>query len=240
MAAQISPIAYKSSYRLVSDQIRRALELGTYLPGERLPPSREFAFQLGVSVTTLREAVRGLIDDGLLEMRRGPQGGLVVLPQPRARRRRISKAVLKEVGAVLELRRALEGEAALLAAERRTEEDLERLQAAFDAMEEEITAPEDPLRAARFNRADAQFHAAITQAAGNEPLAEMAEESRLRMFTAIGVPLHAESLTVGAHQGHAAILAEIRRGRPGPAERAIRRHLDMTREDALRAVMPRR
>src|SRR5882724_1740714 len=96
---KIEPIAYKSSYRLAAEQIRRALELGTYLPGDRLPPSREFAYQLGISVTTLREAVRGLIDEGLLEMRRGPKGGLVVLPQPsNGKRKAASKAVLSEVG----------------------------------------------------------------------------------------------------------------------------------------------
>src|SRR5207247_10534518 len=67
----IDPIDYKSSFRLAADQIRRAIDLGTYLPGERLPPSRELAFQLGISVATLREAVRGLIDEGLVELRRG-------------------------------------------------------------------------------------------------------------------------------------------------------------------------
>src|SRR5262245_32502376 len=135
MAETIDPIHYRSSYRLAAEQIRRAIELGTYLPGDRLPPSREFAFQLGISVATLREAVRGLIDEGLLEMRRGPKGGLVVLPQPRtSRRRRASKAALAELDKLLELRKAVEGEAASLAAERRSESDLRRLEKSFDAM----------------------------------------------------------------------------------------------------------
>ena len=238
---KIAPIAYKSSYKLAAEQIRRALELGTYLPGDRLPPSREFAYQLGISVTTLREAVRGLIDEGLLEMRRGPKGGLVVLPHPASgRRRAASKAVLEEVGKVLELRKAIEGEAARLAAERRSDEDLARMQEAFDEMEAVIDAPHDALTAARFNRADAQFDAAIASAAGNDLLAELIEDTRVRMFAEIGVALHSHSLTVGAHRGHEAILREIRRGRAEAAAKAARKHLDVTREDAFRAVSPRR
>lgn len=240
MTGKIAPIAYKSSYRLAAEQIRRALELGTYLPGDRLPPSHEFAYQLGVSVTTLREAVRGLIHEGLLEMRRGPKGGLVVLPQPSSgRRRSASKAVLAEVGKVLELRKAIEGEAARLAAERRTEADLERLQAAFDEMEDVIVGPEDALRAARFNRADTEFHAAIARAAGNDLLGALIEDTRVRMFAELGVALHSRSLTVGAHRGHDAILREVRRGRSEAAAKAARRHLDVTREDAARAISPR-
>jgi DNA-binding FadR family transcriptional regulator len=236
---KINPIAYKSSYRLAAEQIRRALELGTYLPGDRLPPSREFAYQLGISVATLREAVRGLIDEGLLEMRRGPKGGLVVLPQPRdVKREAVPKAVLAEVGKVIELRKAVEAEAARLAAERRTEADLRRLQAAYEEMEVAIEGPDDALRAARFNRADAEFHQAIARAARNEVIGEVIEEMRLRMFVELGVALH--SLTAGAHRGHDAILREIRRGRPEAAAKAARKHLDVTREDAFRVVSPRR
>jgi DNA-binding FadR family transcriptional regulator len=240
MSERISPITYRSSYELAAEQIRRAIDLGTYLPGERLPASREFAYQLGISVATLREAVRGLIEAGLLEMRRGPKGGLVVLEQPQdARRGRVTRAALEEIEKVIELRKAVEGEAARLAAERRSEKDLERLETASAAMEAESTAKEeDPLRAARFNRADSEFHVGIARAAGNELLATVVEDARAQMFTAVGLALR--SLTSKANQGHDAILREIRRGHPEAAAKAMRHHLDLTREDARRAVSPRR
>jgi GntR family transcriptional regulator, transcriptional repressor for pyruvate dehydrogenase complex len=234
----IDPIHYRSSYRLASEQIRRAIELGTYLPGERLPPSPEFAFQLGISVATLRAAVRGLIDEGLLEMRRGPKGGLVVLQQPRSgRRRKTSKAALAELDQLLELRKAVEGEAARLAAERRSEKDLERLQGDFDAMDAEVEADDgDPLRTARFNRADAKFHADIARAAGNDLFLPVIEDARLGMYTALGV--NPMGLTAEVHHGHEAILREIRRGRPEAAAKAARKHLDLTRERAHAHVRP--
>jgi GntR family transcriptional regulator, transcriptional repressor for pyruvate dehydrogenase complex len=238
VAPEIDRINYKSSYRLAADQIRRAIELGVYLPGDRLPPSREFAFQLGISVATLREAMRGLIGEGLLEMRRGPKGGLVVLSQRRdGRLRRVSREALAEVDRLLELRRAVEGEAARLAAERRTDEDLERLQRSFEAMEAEIEAPRDSLSAARFNRADTRFHADIGRASRNELFLPIIEDTRAQMFKALGVALG--SLTGDAHEGHAAILREIRRGRPEAAAKAARRHIEVTRRGARSAIAPR-
>jgi GntR family transcriptional repressor for pyruvate dehydrogenase complex len=231
----IDPIDFKSSVRLAADQIRRAIDLGTYLPGERLPPSRELAFQLGISVATLREAVRGLIDGGLVEMRRGPKGGLVVRPQPRkGRRSRISKAALAELEQILELRLPVEAEASRLAAQRRTAADLSRLDRLYEAMSAEIEKPEDGLRAARFIRSDFDFHAAIARAARSPLLAAAVEDTRLRMFATIGGTLL--PLTRDAHAGHDKILRAIREQDPDAAAAAARRHIEITRGDAHKAV----
>ena len=62
-----------ASHELVVDQIRRAIGTGRYLPGERLPAERELARQLGVSRTTVREALKILQDEGLIEIRRRPR-----------------------------------------------------------------------------------------------------------------------------------------------------------------------
>ena len=56
---------------LVADAIRQAIRDGRLKPGEQLPSEPEFAGQLGVSRTTLRDAVRMLVSDGTLERRRG-------------------------------------------------------------------------------------------------------------------------------------------------------------------------
>lgn len=238
LAQAIDPIHYKSSYRLAAERIRRAIELGTYLPGDRLPPSREFALQLGISVATLREAVRGLIDEGLLEMRRGPKGGLVVLPQPKGRRHgRLTKAVLAEVDQLIELRQAVEGEAARLAAERRTDADLKRLQASLETMNRLVEEPEDGRRSARFTRADTQFHTDVARAGRNELLVPVIEDARVRLFTALGFAF--TELTPDANEGHDAILREIRRQRPEAAAKAARRHIEKTRDSAIRVVSPR-
>ncbi len=70
----------------VAAQIRRAIADGEALPGERLPPARDFAAVMGVNTNTVLRAMRLLRDEGLLEFRRGhgihvagtPQRGAVV------------------------------------------------------------------------------------------------------------------------------------------------------------------
>ncbi len=237
MPRPIDPIHYKSSYTLAAERIRRAIELGTYLPGDQLPPSREFAYQLGISVATLREAVRGLIDAGFLEMRRGSQGGLVVLPQKRDGRQKVTKAALFELEQLIELRRAVEGESARLAAERRSDADLARIEGAFETMSALLDEPDDDgLRLARFTRADSEFHGHVARASGNELLLPVIEDTRARLFIALGLAVR--ELTPDLHRGHKEILSEIRRGRAEAASKAMRRHLEIAREYGVKLVSP--
>jgi DNA-binding GntR family transcriptional regulator len=71
----------------VAGEIRRAIAEGEAKPGERLPPARDLAAELGVNRTTVFRALRQLRDEGLLEFRRGrgitvaatPDHGAVVL-----------------------------------------------------------------------------------------------------------------------------------------------------------------
>lgn len=55
----------------VAAEIRRALAEGEARPGERLPPARDLAAELGVNPNTVLRALRDLRDEGLLEFRRG-------------------------------------------------------------------------------------------------------------------------------------------------------------------------
>jgi GntR family transcriptional repressor for pyruvate dehydrogenase complex len=69
--AGITPIEHSSVYELVVEQLRRAIHIGTYLPGDKLPPERELAQRLEVSRASVREAVRMLEGEGYVETRRG-------------------------------------------------------------------------------------------------------------------------------------------------------------------------
>jgi DNA-binding GntR family transcriptional regulator len=68
--------------RRVADQLRRAIELGTYATGKRLPPYRQLAADEGVAVGTIREAMRILAAEGRVELR--DRSGAYVLPPPPA------------------------------------------------------------------------------------------------------------------------------------------------------------
>jgi GntR family transcriptional regulator len=55
----------------VAERLRRAIADGRLVPGERLPPETELAEELAVSRGTLREAMRGLVEEGYLRRRPG-------------------------------------------------------------------------------------------------------------------------------------------------------------------------
>ncbi|MBT5037425.1 MAG: winged helix-turn-helix transcriptional regulator, partial [Rhodospirillaceae bacterium] len=80
-SAIIDPVRPTSACELVVEQLRRAIHLGRFLAGDKLPPERELAKQLGVSRTTVREAVKVLEGEGLVRSKRGAAGGLSVLDQ---------------------------------------------------------------------------------------------------------------------------------------------------------------
>lgn len=121
-ARSLEPVAAVPAHELVLLQLRRSIHLGHFGAGDRLPPERELARQLGVSRTTVREAVRVLEGEGLVEIKRGSAGGISVRPQspaPAELRRR-----LREFEEIIEFRLAVEPMAARLAAQRRTRSDI--------------------------------------------------------------------------------------------------------------------
>ena len=67
-------------YEQVAAEIRRAIADGEAKPGERLPPARDLAAELGVNANTVLRALRLLRDEGLLEFRRGR--GITVAGSP--------------------------------------------------------------------------------------------------------------------------------------------------------------
>jgi GntR family transcriptional repressor for pyruvate dehydrogenase complex len=136
-------------------------------PGTRLPPERELTKQLGVGRSTVREALNGLAMIGVVEIRHG-QGVFVTEPSGITAglgdRSLPPKAITDEL---LEARRIVEVELASLAAERRTEADLEKMQALLDAHRADLEAMRGPIMEA------SQFHLLVADAAKNQILADV-------------------------------------------------------------------
>lgn len=165
-------VSSRPLHRSVVLQVTRRIVSGELAPGSLLPIEPVFAEQFGVSRTVLREAVRVLVSKGLVEVKqgsgmrvRGPDDWdyldpLVLFEQVASGR---GEALLDEL---LETRRVLEVEVAGMAAERRTEEELEALEVCLRSM---ARAVEDP---AEFTRLDIEFHDRILRAASNRPLRE--------------------------------------------------------------------
>ncbi len=226
-----------ASYELVLDQIRRAIQLGRFLTGERLPSERELADQLGVSRTTVREAMRVLQGEGMIETRRGRSGGAVVIA-PKitpAERRRTVRRRLAELENVFDYRLAIEPAAARLAAERRTKADIAALRELLAILGALAATPEDDAVSpvARFFATDAQLHERIAQTTRNPLLVQAVNDARAAMFLPVGGVFAA--LHPDANRGHEEICAAIETGDGDVAHRAMTEHIELTR-DALRAM----
>ena len=121
----------------VVEGLRGRILSGSLQPGTSLPPERELASQLAVSRATLREGLSILSQMGLLSIHRGRTGGAVVTAPP-ATIVSASIALLFQTRAVTagqlcEFRRALEVEAAQLAAVRRSPQELKEIATSLDA-----------------------------------------------------------------------------------------------------------
>jgi len=236
----IRPVA---AYELVVEQVKRAIFLGRFVPGDKLPPERELAAQMMVSRTTIREAMRVLEGEGLIQVKRGATGGLVVKPQSGLRPHEVEtymEAQREMLDTIYEYRVANECMAARLAATRRTRDQLRRMAQALKAMGQLCETPQ--MRAtmaniARFRALDSEFHLAVAEASGNRLIQQAVEDARTAMFLPIGKVF--KRLEDSANEHHEEIFAAISDGDPDRAAEAMRRHIVTTRE-SLENLMPQK
>jgi DNA-binding FadR family transcriptional regulator len=207
---------------LAVEQLRAQLTAGTWPVGTRLPAETVLATQLGVGRSTVREAVRVLVAAGQLETRQG-SGTFVRALEPSAEWvPRVRRAAVLDV---YEVREALEVQAARLAAERRTDDDLVEIDRTLREREQARAAGEvEP-----FVDADLAFHGAVVAAAHNALLDEMFS-SFLGVLREALVTVVQEVVIdeVDAADAHAALAAAIRAGDPDAAVAATHANVTVT------------
>ncbi|MBU1587514.1 MAG: GntR family transcriptional regulator [Actinobacteria bacterium] len=136
-AAVFAPLAGGGRAELVAQRLTDAIELGLLTHGERLPSETEMARQFGVATVTTREALETLRERGLVETRRGRDGGSFVTAASRTesidrRVRALSRVELRDMGVYYS---AIAAMAAELAADRATDDDLEHLHDTIEAVD---------------------------------------------------------------------------------------------------------
>ena len=188
--------------------LRHQITSGSWEVGDRIPPEGRLAEQLAVSRGTIREAIRVLSHAGMLEVRQGDGTYVRRRIDPGECLRRIDRAGLR---AHLEVRRALEVEAARLAASRRTAADLSRLHLTLEARGDsgQSSDPLCDIPLDNFVDRDLRFHLAVTDAAHNPALSELyglfAETIRRYIVTA----LQDTALPDPSYDAHLSILTAI-------------------------------
>ncbi len=84
----------RSVYRQIADEVQRAVSVGVLKPGEALPPTRQLAHELKLNPNTIQHAYRTLVQDGIVEMRRGL--GAFIAARPREPKRS-GQAVARQI-----------------------------------------------------------------------------------------------------------------------------------------------
>ncbi|MCW1873688.1 transcriptional regulator LldR [Erwinia sp. INIA-01] len=215
---------------LLAGRIKTLIHQRQLEPGARLPAERQLAQELGVSRSSLREAIRSLIGEGVLYSKRG--GGTWLCDEnTRWSEERIVQPLKVLVADdpnyhndILEARHAIEASTAWYAALRATPADKERLQNCFDAIQQQ-----ESISADMANQADVRFHLAIAEASHNAVLLQTMRgffdllqssvaRSRERMYT---VPTIFARLT----EQHEELLLAILASDPERARKAAQHHL---------------
>lgn len=192
---------------------------GALTPGDKLPNEVELARQLGVSRATLREAIRDLIVQGVLEVHRG-RGTFVARGAKEdglgfGRLERV-KGRLRDL---FELRAIFEPQAARLACRRAGPEELADILDKGAAVERCIREGRDR------TRADRAFHAAIVRATHNEFMMRLLPTISQGVEEAISTGEHAEALAQATLQDHALLMDFFRRRDEAGAEHAMAIHM---------------
>jgi GntR family transcriptional regulator, transcriptional repressor for pyruvate dehydrogenase complex len=159
---KVKKIRAKKIYEQVADQIRAMIESGELKPGDKLPALKVLAEELGVSRATVREAFSSLQGMGLIDLRHG-EGTFVKQVDVERITEPINAAFLlgiNHMNELMEVCHLMETGIARFAAERRTDEDLNRLAADLFRLETAMDPEES-------SSADIRFHASLAEASRN-------------------------------------------------------------------------
>lgn len=229
----------------VADYLRGYISSHHLRAGARLPGEAEISRELGISRPSVREASAALSAIGLISVGNGRRPCVGTLNATRSDAaytsqglgggvlRGVLEAALMtdqaDLRQVMELRRGLEVEMAALAAQRRNEEHLVRLDAVLHAM---AAALQDR---ARYAEADLRFHILLGQATGNPLYTLLVADTQRALLSGLAIALRSgvESAELDRVQDlHRAILDAVIAGDPAAARCAMTEHFN----DADRAL----
>lgn len=216
----LHPIEPRRLYRQIAEQLRALIHRGEFGLGQRLPPERDLAVQLGVSRPSVREALIALEVEGLVEVRMG--SGIYVIARERAPSAPRVDATFGPFE-VIRARQVLEAELAAIAAAAPTPELLRDLAQALGQMAEAVDQGQAPIQG------DRQFHLRLAQAADNGPLlrtvTELYDERHQPVFHQLGRHFETAAGWRLAMAEHRVVLAAVAAGQPAAARAAMRQHL---------------
>lgn len=218
-----APLARGGRAGEVVQRITESISMGLLADGEQLPSETDLAAKLGVSTVTLREALASLRQQGLIETRRGRNGGSFIRSHADGANKAVLEAKLSSFS-VSELRdagdelAAISGAAAGLAAARASSDSIRRLSVLAERLG---TASTPALQA----RADSRFHIEVAVAAVSERLARHEAALQAELGNLLWWPDTGDELVEAAVAEHTAIAQAIFREDAPQARELAERHV---------------
>ena len=193
-----------------------------YQVGQKLPNENDLSAQLGISRTTLREAIRILVSEGLLYVERGngtfvsSQMDVKTDPQLDIHAKKITLRDLYEA------RMIIEPEAAVLACKRATQEDIDYILKVGKEVQEWIL--KDPTSSERIE-VEAEFHSSIVHACHNDFLAQFTPIIKETIEKTFDLHLNLDVIAEDAYKEHILIMDFLKRRDAQALKSAVTIHL---------------
>lgn len=225
---RVGRIDRRNASQQIADRIVTAIALGGFVEEQRLPSEREMAAMLGTSRPTIREAYQRLESLGLIEIRRGRNGGAFVLAldwtSAQEAVRRTLLPAWAEFEVLFDFRTLIERLVASTAALRRTDDDIAIITAALDDYRN-AGGSREASRAA-----DEALHRAIAAATHNTYLLELSVELRIKVSLGFQAEPYTPALRERALQQHPALVDAVVAGEAELAARLAAEHFGLTEE----------
>lgn len=215
---------------LVSEQIKDLIAKGNLKAGDKLPNEFDMAEQLQVGRGTIREAVKILVSQNVLEIKRG--NGTFVCERTGVADDPLGLWMIEDKQKLAldlcEVRLMIEPEIARLAAERGTEEEVGALKCAECAVEEKIRNGED------HSAEDICFHELLARMSKNQVVPNLIPviQSAVNIF----VKMTDSKLKEETIETHNKIIRAVEDGDGAGAKAAMERHLKLNREEIQRLI----
>ncbi|WP_248928360.1 FadR/GntR family transcriptional regulator [Paenibacillus hamazuiensis] len=233
----ISPfqrVSPKKMSDFILEQLEEAIILKEFLSEEQLPTERELASIFNASRLAVREALSELERRGLIEKRLGAKGGTFVLPLTKNSHRRHRDEIRHDwdhMQSVFEFRSVIEPEAASLAAQRITKEELEQLRGFVEK------SMEDDCSRELFRALDVRLHLAIARASGNPYFEKAVRQIRTKINPALDLMPYQPSYKTVNYEKHMALLEALAAKDGAKAKELMREHINSTSSAVFAKVM---
>ncbi len=232
--ASSGPISRKKTYELVAERLVAEIGERRLRPGDALPTERQLTQEYSVGRSSVREALRMLESQGLIESQGSGMFAVAAFRNPLNQSFSLLLSLdLSNMRELYEIRMLLEGELAALAAERRSDEDLGRMLTALQEMRDGLDSE------CRYIDADLRFHLAIADATQNRFALHMMQALRELFHRALTSAYNIPGSAATSLEQHGLILDAIAGGHSDEARRRMQEHLVHVEQDIERSLAAR-